>query len=331
MADGVLTVYSGHCPACGRDRSFRFLMPRPIVTTGFGPQAPSSIVDPGEFLWASTAWVNEVPALPEDVEPEALPKAVRTMAQSVAMVEQVLSFVPAGTSAVPASAFTSELGRAIFRSNPEWFERDQLLALLTERRDQLAAYEGRLAHVDKSRMRIPLARSLDEISLYHELHPCECGQAGLVQERVSWSLVDGAEVGRSHNRCAGCGKLREFQFRLADDHIEQGLRFGRFGGATRSELIDAGEWRWVSSLIASRNPAYITHLTPEQQQQAKTDLGIAIAALEEVLKFIPRGATEVPPEAFWTVRGRQDRADGRVHFRRDMIEAVLAAYRKLYH
>jgi len=50
--------------------------------------------------------------------------------------------------------------------------------------------------------------------------------------------------------------------------------------------------------------------------------------MEEVLKFIPEGAEEVPPSGFWSERGRKLRADSPRRFRRDELTTVRDGYRE---
>jgi hypothetical protein len=45
----------------------------------------------------------------------------------------------------------------------------------------------------------------------------------------------------------------------------------------------------------------------------------AVAATNEVLKFIPIGADEVPDEAFWSDRGQQKRDENTEQFRREAL------------
>ncbi|HWU90486.1 MAG TPA: hypothetical protein VN253_24645, partial [Kofleriaceae bacterium] len=70
-------------------------------------------------------------------------------------------------------------------------------------------------------------------------------------------------------------------------------------------------------------------LDRDARQRGRTALARAIAALEEVTKFIPPGADRVPPEALFTPAGRgvYDREPGR--FRIARLAAVLDVYRGL--
>ena len=62
----------------------------------------------------------------------------------------------------------------------------------------------------------PVARSLDEASLYLELQPCEvCGQLALRQQPgVTGGEVDGEPVTWLETVCDNCGNRARFAFRL---------------------------------------------------------------------------------------------------------------------
>jgi hypothetical protein len=91
-----------------------------------------------------------------------------------------------------------------------------------------------------------------------------------------------------------------------------------FGGPEPSELLDPGEWLVVADLAANRAPA-----------ADQADFALAAAAIDEVLKFIPDGADEVPEAALRGGTGREAYAREPGRFRRRRLEAVAAAYRDL--
>ena len=93
-----------------------------------------------------------------------------------------------------------------------------------------------------------------------------------------------------------------------------------FGGPEPSELLDAGEWLWVADLVAGNIPA-------DDPDSARQALGIAAAAMDEILKFVPAGAGEVPDAAFWSRRGRRVRAEEPGRFQRDRLAIVRDSYR----
>ncbi|CNE56625.1 Uncharacterised protein [Mycobacterium tuberculosis] len=166
-----------------------------------------------------------------------------------------------------------------------------------------------------------LARTRDEAHLYMDLHPCQrCGSV-----EVTWKSglrQAGGELVRAYSGpCGQCGDEREFVFRLPEPGTVpvSGGRY-HFGGDAPSELLDAGEWLRVADLTASNVP--VDHPTA-----ALNALSIAVAAMNEVLKFIPPGADRVPDTAFWTEQGREVRAREPGRFDRERLAIVRDGYR----
>lgn len=169
---------------------------------------------------------------------------------------------------------------------------------------------------------IGLARSHDEAQLYMDLHPCDrCGSVD-----VTWDdglvFVAGGAARRYFGPCQSCGQDRSFLFLLPDPRALPPASPGvRFGGETPSELLDAGEWLWVADLTASQVPT-------DNPDGAWRALAIATGAMDEILKFIPAEAQEVPDTAFWSVRGRRVRAEEPGRYRRERLELVRDFYRQ---
>jgi hypothetical protein len=172
--------------------------------------------------------------------------------------------------------------------------------------------------------RVLIARSSPECHLYIELHPCACGErAGLDTHRLE-SGTDGL-VAVYEGTCPGCRTHRRFDFAL-DPELPPG---GKFGGRSLSQVIDAGQYLAVADAAARSVPADTSQLDTDARAHARATLARAIAALEEVVKFIPAGADRVPPDALFTPAGRAvyDAEPGR--FRKLRLDAVLGAYREL--
>ena len=158
-------------------------------------------------------------------------------------------------------------------------------------------------------------RTSAEAHMYMDQRPCSCGDIEF--ERQSAVIMDRDVLcTRYDGKCRTCGTPREFVFELPPtqrpitDRVE-------FGGPDPSRLLDAGEWMAVSEYYAKLDPG------------TRDDLDIALAALDEVIKFLPDGVDSVPDKAFWSERGRivRDREPGR--FRRERLGAVVDVYRKL--
>jgi hypothetical protein len=161
-----------------------------------------------------------------------------------------------------------------------------------------------------------VARTRDEAVVYLDLTPCECGTTD-----AEWAhgtgFVNGELVSLYDATCSACGAIREYAFGLPEQETDG--EYPHFGGAEPSKLIDAGRWMALADHLAS--------VVPDDEPTAAADvLGLARAAVDEVLKFVPAGATAVPPEAFWTPAGRRVHTAEPGRFRRDRLEVVRRTY-----
>jgi hypothetical protein len=172
---------------------------------------------------------------------------------------------------------------------------------------------------------LPAARSRDEALVYLDLHPCDrCGSAD-----ADWqsALVDvGDDMARRYQAgCGGCGTPRAYLFALPDRPIVPGPDdVVIFGGPEPSALLDPGEWLIVAERSARAVVPPEGGVPTEEERYA---LAVAVAAIEEVIKFIPSGAEGVPAAAFASVRGRAayEKEPGRFQRRRLLI--VRDSYR----
>ncbi|MFJ6198348.1 hypothetical protein [Micromonospora sp. NPDC092111] len=169
------------------------------------------------------------------------------------------------------------------------------------------------------------ARSTHEAHLYMDLQPCGCGAGRFPRAASVVALPDGDLARRYAGACERCGTGREFLFRLPAEPVgvEEGFRYG---GAEQSLLIDAGEWLWVAEGHARGVPAGAAGLPAADRRRCEIRLTAAVAALDEVLKFVPPGGSRVPFTAVWTALGRSvyQREPGR--FRTGRLTAVRSAY-----
>lgn len=137
-----VSVYSGECERCGRPRVFEFaLVPEPAPPApALGGDAPSHIIDPGEFLQTSEELADSVPDDPASLGDDEFHAARDALAYALASVEEVLKFIPAGAEAVPAAAFRSPAGRRLHAMAPERFSRRHLEATRAGYQRLLAGY-----------------------------------------------------------------------------------------------------------------------------------------------------------------------------------------------
>lgn len=165
-----------------------------------------------------------------------------------------------------------------------------------------------------------LARTRQEAHLYLDLTPCECGDRRLATAGEAITLDDGTPGRRYAGTCQGCGREREFVFRVPDVSEDSAdpaeIVYGR--GERPSELLDPGQWWWAAEQYADAVPANPGHLAGEPRATARTWLTAAVAALREAAKFLPPDAEQVPDQAFFsgpaprplTRRGLAERREG---------------------
>lgn len=161
----------------------------------------------------------------------------------------------------------------------------------------------------------PLARTIAEAHLYMDVTPCPaCRGRGFSGTSVVM-LTDGTMYERHTGTCLECGTAREFVFRV---QAEEPVRLDEvaFGGPERSELLDPGEWLAVADVAANRAGG------PDAD-----DLLLAAAAVDEVLKFVPAGADEVPADAFHSSTGRDVYERQPHRFGRDRLESLAITLR----
>jgi hypothetical protein len=176
-------------------------------------------------------------------------------------------------------------------------------------------------------MALRLARTNEEAHLYMDLHPCGCGELRFPRSSSVIETPDGDLASHYTGTCPQDGAHREFTFRLPKQ-ITMPPRDGSvsYGGTEPSELIDPGEWLSVADAYARNVPADTASLAADGLAQARSMLTRAVAAIDEVLKFIPDGDDRVPEAAFATDRGRAAYAKEPGRFRRPRLEAVRTTY-----
>lgn len=163
---------------------------------------------------------------------------------------------------------------------------------------------------------MPLARTQREADLYMALKPCPvCGLTGFTAP-VTMTLLDGEPHLRYAGHCARCGTERLFVFRMPAELVPE-LGVMVFGGPEPSELLDPGAWMRVFELAE------------DAELMGPEDYEYAAAVLDEIVKFIPPGADEVPGSQFRSDDTRAIHAKEPGRFRRDRLIAVADVYRRL--
>jgi hypothetical protein len=174
-----------------------------------------------------------------------------------------------------------------------------------------------------------LARTNLEARTYLRLQPCPaCGETRCTF-RSSVVMIDGDLASHYTGSCPGCHGERVYAFRLPAQILQPPADGVRFGGAEPSQLLDPGEWLAYADDRARRVPADPSRLTDQERESARYALATALAAMEEVIKFIPEGDDSVPIGMFATEAGRavRDREPGR--FRQARLHALRETYAEL--
>lgn len=118
---------------------------------------------------------------------------------------------------------------------------------------------------------------------------------------------------------------RTYYFRVA---YPNGV-MGEGGVPGPSRLVQPSELLTFADVYSKRVPASPDGLAPPQREKAKADITRAAQYVEEVLKFIPPGASAVPGHCFVTevARAAYQKEPGRYDGAR--LEAVAQAYRRV--
>jgi hypothetical protein len=123
--------------------------------------------------------------------------------------------------------------------------------------------------------------------------------------------------------CPRCDEPRRFEFQVSGKVVAPPA----FGGAEPSTIIDPGEFLTLSRRAAAAAPADPGGLPVDEVDGAYEAIALAVAALEEVLKFIPVAENGVPSHAFLSPAGRAMFQRKPHHFDREALEARIAVYR----
>lgn len=173
--------------------------------------------------------------------------------------------------------------------------------------DELIVRGWNASHLDVVRDESPRARSAYECRLYIELNPHGCGESTF-HARSGVNRTKHGLVATYEGACPRCTTPRRFDF-ILDDHPTPPAP--AYGGPSPSTLIDPGQF-----MIAAQEAA-----------AADDQLATAVAALDEVIKFIPPGQDRVPASAFTSVQGKAAYQSEPARFERVRLGAVLAQYR----
>jgi hypothetical protein len=162
------------------------------------------------------------------------------------------------------------------------------------------------------------ARTVAEAHLYMDLRGAEPGPRGHRLEARGDALVSVYQA-----RCEGTPQRFEF---VID---EPEARHGLYGDEVASSIVGPGEFLAWSDLLSRAVPAEVDGLDRASRAEARRRMALAVACVEEILKFVPAGGDQVPEAAFRSDLDLAVRAAEPGRFRRERLEAVLTAWRRL--
>jgi hypothetical protein len=159
---------------------------------------------------------------------------------------------------------------------------------------------------DRSGRAAPRARSVAEADLYLSLRPCpNCGSTGQVVQGFAEGTVEGDEVRWLAARCPNCAEIHRYPFRFPAEPATPVDGHQRFGGDEPSELLDPGQWLLLADAMLEDVPERPGELSAQRRQQFREQVDVAVAAVEEALKFLAEGEDSVSAFAFWSEPGHR--------------------------
>jgi hypothetical protein len=123
--------------------------------------------------------------------------------------------------------------------------------------------------------------------------------------------------------CPSCRAPRRFVFTLGPHAVPPPA----YGGPAASHIIDPGEFLAMGDR-AAQHAAVPPDALPHRRADAREAAADAVAAVEEVLKFLPPSAEAVPEAAFTSAAGRAVYDADPARFHRDRLHAQLQSYRQ---
>lgn len=125
-----LALYEGPCSRCGRRRHVEFVI-------GIDYNAPSTVVDAGQWLLAAEQMARQVPGDLSTLNSEERRAGAADLTHAVVALEEALKFVVADTDQVPESALFSPESRALRASEPGRLRGTRIAAVLATYREAL--------------------------------------------------------------------------------------------------------------------------------------------------------------------------------------------------
>ncbi|MEX2985632.1 hypothetical protein [Streptomyces sp. C36] len=170
-----------------------------------------------------------------------------------------------------------------------------------------------------------ITRSMQEAHLYMDLHPCACGTEEFDRQHRLEDR-DGVLTSVYEGACPQCGRTRLFEFTTSEARPPAPPEFG---GPEPSQIIDPGEFMWIGDRVSTESGLRLLNTPPAEHREIRPATAYAIAAFEEVAKFLPEGADCIPEDRFTSERGREMYAKDPTRFTRKRITSHLELKREI--
>ncbi|MFF6781841.1 hypothetical protein [Streptomyces sp. NPDC012510] len=102
-----------------------------------------------------------------------------------------------------------------------------------------------------------------------------------------------------------------------------------FGGDEPSRIIDPGEFMWAGDRASTDSGLRLLNTPLAEHREIRPQTAYAIAAFEEVAKFLSEGDDRIPEDRFTSRRGREMYAKDPERFTREEIVAALELKRSI--
>lgn len=177
----------------------------------------------------------------------------------------------------------------------------------------------------------PRARSVAEAEVAATFHPCACGGVTDGWELITYDRQENGErFIELRADCPGCGRVRVHRFDIFPELDRLYLHYALPTDGP-SALVDPMTWLALAQDYSARVESGSEELPPSGPESVERPrwvnmLTYAVTALDEVLRFIPPGADEVPAEAFRATTSRAFRDAAPSRFTRDHLENERAEH-----
>lgn len=167
-------------------------------------------------------------------------------------------------------------------------------------------------------------RSLRELAFAAGSRPCaHCG----TYSELHWKHLDSEPVWRTTATCPKCGNARVYLFTYTDDLTDVDPPELQLGEGT-STVLDPSDLLGVIERVEPTITTPLVSLSDDTEQNWDRVERVQ-TALNELAKFVPAGATEIPASALRSGAGRAHHASHPDRYTKRWIDDEIARYAKL--